>query len=533
VPPLDVFAFVSILLYPLGPGIEEVVVRRPVLAVILLLSACGQASAQVFTEAPDTLWSRIHSISPYGDIDEGKCVRQTAGGGYIIAGAGVPNGMESAIDAQLVKTDSEGHIQWVRTFGREYVDEALSLDLIPEGGYVIGGRSLTITGPIPASFHQSDAWIIRTDADGDTLWTRLYGGHGHDYATCIRRTPDSGFVLTGAVNSIHSYPEFLTFQVTETDTSNVWLIRTDANGDTLWTRTYHEHSQGNCVAPTSDGGFVITGWVFSDDAEFQSDVLLIKTNASGDTLWSRSIGDSDFETGTCVRETDDGYVITGYTSPPESENCDALLIKTDCFGNVDWIKTYGGPSSDTGHSVEVTSDGGFLIAGARNGAHYFHIGEMWVFKTDGNGVLLWEATYRFHISNVAWCAVQTSDLGYVVSGLIGYGIGGDLWLAKLQPETSDVTDRRPPPWESGLGQNRPNPFGPSTTISYSVDTPGPVSLKIYDALGREVRHLVRGFHDPGTYHVDFDAGGLASGVYFYKLQAGDGIAETRKMLLAR
>ena len=88
--------------------------RTALVCYVMLLAAVAVGFAQI----PDTLWSRIHSISPMGDIDDGKCVRQTSDGGYIITGSCVPDGMVSFVDLLLLKTDTLGLIQWIQTYGR-------------------------------------------------------------------------------------------------------------------------------------------------------------------------------------------------------------------------------------------------------------------------------------------------------------------------------------------------------------------------------------------------------------------------------
>jgi hypothetical protein len=99
---------------------------------------------------------------------------------------------------------------------------------------------------------------------------------------------------------------------------------------------------------------------------------------------------------------------------------------------------------------------------------------------------------------------------------------------------TDVKDRDATPVNDfTLQQNYPNPFNPTTTISYSLPAASFVTLNVYDVLGKEIRTLVNEKQTEGTYTVNFDATGLASGVYYYRLSAGDRVVETKKMVLMR
>ena len=482
-------------------------------------------------QAPDTLWSRTISISPNGDIDDGKCVRQTTDGGFIITGATVPDGMVSCVDLLLLKTDESGSTEWIRTYGRDYVEEGLAVEQTADGGYIIAGRSLFITGSIPANDHQADAWLLKTGANGDTLWTRNYGGEGHEYFTSIVPTDDFGYIMTGTMNSERSYPNYEINDTCTVDSSVAWLVKTDQQGDTLWTRTFFDKSHANSVLQTDDGGYILTGWIFADGTAHQCDVLLVRTDSAGDTLWTKTIGEDDCEIGLAIRKTDDGYIIAGQTKPSYS-TYDALLIKTDFEGNVVWTNTYGTVWHDGGFEVDVADDGGFFITGIANGNSWIHGGDMWVFKTDSGGNLLWENIYDMFICDYAWSGIQTSDRGFVVTGLLGYGFGGDLWLAKIAPESSGIIAPVKQPHCQEFLHSCPNPFNAQTAISFELLTAGEFELAIYNISGQRVGDLAAGIWEAGTHEVIWNAEGMANGIYFVKYTA-HGQTSAHKLLLLK
>ncbi|PCH95985.1 MAG: hypothetical protein COB85_04100 [Bacteroidetes bacterium] len=170
-----------------------------------------------------------------------------------------------------------------------------------------------------------DIYLVRTDSNGDTLWTRTYGGANDEpwwLIGSVQETSDNGFILTGVTTSFGAGGD------------DVYLIRTDVNGDNLWTKTYGgiNNDGGSSVQQTVDGGYVIAG----NTASFGSggsDVYLIKTNANGDTLWTKTYGSTGNENGLSVRQTKDGgYIITGSITDSISGN-NVYLIKTDANGN--------------------------------------------------------------------------------------------------------------------------------------------------------------------------------------------------------
>ena len=482
-----------------------------------------------FAQVPDTLWFKIYNIN--ADLDDAKCIDEAKDGGYIITGSTVPDGMTSAMDVFLIKTDANGNLIWTKTYGRDYIEEGLSVEQTVDGGYIMGGRALHVTGPIPASDNQSDVWILKTDSNGDTIWTRSYGGSGHEYCTSIQQTLDLGYIISGTKYSKYAYPPNCFLDCNDYYASRAWLIRTDANGDTLWTKSFDEGSYGNKVRQTSDGGFILIGSLVSVN---QMDILLVKTNSLGELVWEKIIGgNNSLEFGRDLHEVPDGFVLTGHTGPLQG-SVNALLIKTDFTGEVIWTKTFGGELSDSGNSLELMADGGFVITGIKNAQWYIHYGDVWIFETDSEGNLMWERVYDIRLNDYAWSSVQGRSGGIVITGMVaGIGIGdGDVWVARMGTEPSNIPDNQSNVADYILYQNYPNPFNPTTTIEFSISKTIFVTLKIYDILGEEVATLVSDRLNTGSYSYEWDARDLASGIYLYRLQAGEYVV-SRKMALLR
>jgi hypothetical protein len=314
----------------------------------------------------DTLWTRICGGT---SLDEGYSVRQTLDGGYIVAGYTASFGAGYG-DVFLIKTDASGDTLWTRTYGGTDGDGGYSVQQTSDGGYIVAGITVSIGAG-------GDVYLIKTDASGDTLWTRTYGGTNYDHGYSVQQTADGGYIVAGLTRS---------FGAGDVD---VYLIKTNAQGDTLWTRTYGgtNDDYGYSVQQTADGGYIVAGSTRSfgvgipDSANF----YLIKTDASGDTLWARTYGDTGDDDGHSVRQTlDGGYIIAGFATFLGAGVQDVYLIKTNASGDTLWTRHHGGTNYDVGNSVQQTSDGGYIIAGQTwsFGAGY---SDVYLVKTDSLG----------------------------------------------------------------------------------------------------------------------------------------------------
>jgi hypothetical protein len=255
----------------------------------------------------------------------------------------------------------------------------------------------------------------------DTAWTRTFGGSSDDAGYSVQQTTDGGYIITGYTRSYG------------TGWFEVYLIKTNANGDTSWTKIFGGASddRGYSVQQTLDGGYIITGYTRSYGAGVY-DVYLIKTDANGNETWYKTFGDSSLDYGYSVQQTlDSGYIITGYTDSYGAGGRDVYLIKADVNGNQQWYKTFGGSSEDEGYSVQQTSDGGYIITGVTR-SYGAGSNDVYLIKTDANGNQQWYKTFGGSKNDRGYSVQQTSDSGYIITGNTwSYGAGlGDVYLIK-------------------------------------------------------------------------------------------------------
>jgi len=247
-------------------------------------------------------------------------------------------------------------------------------------------------------------------------WERNYGGAGDDWGYSVQQTSDGGFIVAGYTTSFG-------------DGYQVYLVKTNANGDTLWTRAYGGSSGdgGYSVQQTSDLGYIVAGWTTSFGNSDQ--VYLIKTNTSGDTLWTRTYGGSNSDWGYSVQQTSDGGYIVAGTYDNFGTNTQAYIIKTNTSGDTLWTRTYGGTNWDYGYSVQQTTDGGYIVAGVTKS--FGNWNQVYLVKTNASGDTLWTRAYGGVNYDEGYSVQQTSDGGYIVAGVFGYGGGNpQVYLVK-------------------------------------------------------------------------------------------------------
>ena len=363
-------------------------------------------------------------------IDWGNCIKQTSDGGYIVTGTydrsyWYPwNGF-----FYLLKTDTSGVEEWNIKLGGDMEYNGECVQQTSDGGYIVAGYvgyGATL-----------DGGLFKADADGNVIWMYNYGGEEYDVFYGVLQTSDGGYIAMGSSASYSL-----------DGNHDVWLLKTDADGIEEWSQTFggSEYDHGQSIQHTSDGGYIITG----DTETFgsgMSDVYLVKTDANGVEEWSQTFGGTGWDSGYSVQQTtDNGYIITGYTE--ESGNNNVYLVKTDSSGNEEWSQTFGGDEYDEGYSVQQTTDGGYILTGYYTDSVDFTM-NLCLIKTDASGNEEWsqilgEGNGGDEVGN---CICPTSDGGYIITGYTGSWMAAnvDVWLIKLEgmnqnqpPSTPDI-----------------------------------------------------------------------------------------------
>ena len=299
---------------------------------------------------------------------------------------------------QTLFDDSLGE-EWTQTFGGTESDIGYSVEQTNDGGYIIAGETESYGAG------KDDVWLVKTNADGIVQWNKTFGGNESDVGWSVQQTDDNGFIIVGYTQSCSQ------------GESDVWLIKTDVDGNEQWTQTFGgtESDIGYSVEQTNDGGYIIAGETESYGAG-KDDVWLVKTNADGIVQWNKTFGGTETDVGYSVIQTDDdGYIVAGYTQSYGVGWCDVWLIKTDVDGNEQWNKPLGGAKNDVGWSIQQTNDNGYIITGYTESYDVEHQ-DVWLIKTDVDGNEQWNHTFGGKAFDVGYSVVQTNDGGYIIAG---------------------------------------------------------------------------------------------------------------------
>jgi uncharacterized delta-60 repeat protein len=345
--------------------------------------------------------------------DYAYSIQQTSDGGYIVAGETNSFGAGGA-DFLIIKLDSLGNIQWSRAIGGTNNDQAYSIQKTSDGGYIVAGR----TNSFGAGNY--DAFIIKLNSSGNIQWSRVIGGTNYDEANSIQQTSDGGYIVAGWTTSFGT-------------SSDALIIKLNSSGNIQWSRAIGRIGIGTgydiarSIQQTSDGGYIVAGETYS--FSFALDVFIIKLDSSGNIQWSRAIGGTNNDGAYSIQQTSDGgYIVAGYTILGAS---DALIIKLDSSGNIQWSRAIGGINNELAYFIKQTSDGGYIVAGNTNS--FGTAGDALIIKLNSSGNIQWSRAIGGTNGEEARSIQQTSDGGYIVAGWTNsFGTGSyDSLIIKL------------------------------------------------------------------------------------------------------
>lgn len=468
-------------------------------------------------QAGEIIWEKSYGGESYDEI---MSVTESPFGGYLGAGYTQSFGLGRWGNAFFVKTDVNGDSVWTYHLGGEGIDVFADVITTPDSMFVA-------TGLTDTENDFENIYLVKINDNGVVQWEKKFGGPEKEVAQSLTNSHDGGIIITGVTKS---------FSVGEED---LFIFKTTLDGDSVWFKTYGTSGNdgGYGIKPTSDGGYIIAGiynW---------SDMWLVKIDADGDTLWTSVIGGNDFEEGLDVQETaDGGYIIAGSTASFGAGQLDAFLVKTDSLGNVKWQKTYGGTGYDEGRRVIINNSNEYVLMGNTDSGSLGEFNYL-IIWTDLNGDTIRTKTYGDAGEDRCYDIVSIGD-EYLLIAASNYSPATDgdasLLLIRSGNEPSEVepSDNTIPAGFK-LYDAYPNPFNPTTRIKFQVPIASSneiqntrISLIVYDVLGNQIATLFDDERSAGIYEVTFDATGLASGVYYYTLKA-ENYSQSKKMLLIR
>ena len=285
-------------------------------------------------------------------------------------------------------------IVWQKCLGGSYGDRACSIQQTSDGGFIVAGHSGSNDGDVSGNHGYSDYWIVKSNSTGSIVWQKCLGGSRGDYASSVQQT--------------------------------------------------------------SDGGFIVAGWTWSNDGDVSgnhggSDYWVVKLNSSGRIVWQKCLGGSDDDGASSIQQTSDGgFIVAGVTESNDGDvsgnhgGKDCWVVKLNPSGDIVWQKCLGGSDDDGASSIQQTSDGGFIVAGctwSNDGDVSGNHGgpDFWVVKLNSSGDIIWQKCLGGSDDDGASSIQQTSDGGFIVTGSTGSNDGDvsgnhsnwDYWVVKL------------------------------------------------------------------------------------------------------
>jgi hypothetical protein len=274
-----------------------------------------------------------------------------------------------------------------------------------------------------------DFLILKLNIEGNVSWARTYGGNSFEYARSIQQTSDGGYIIAGYTESFGAIEQ------------NALVLKLTNDGDISWSKMYggSRDDYAKSIQQTLDGGYIVAIDTNSfGTGEYDHDFWVLKLNSDGDIVWQKTYGSSNLEQPSSILQTTDGgYIMAGIIFPQEYGGCDIWILRLDSNGEIFWQKTYGLTHSVNAFSLQQTSDGGYIVAGASRTGQNTGTEDLLVFKLDPEGIITWQKTFGGDGADTggdfARSVQQISDGGYVVAGYTpSFGAGRqDGWILKL------------------------------------------------------------------------------------------------------
>lgn len=426
-----------------------------------------------FSQAPPVQWTKCYG----GTLsDEGFDIIQTTDGGFAMLAMAASNdgdvtGAHGTADFWIVKTDSNGTIQWQKTFGGNNVDWPERIIQTIDGGYMVVGSTMSLNQDALGNHGLTDGFAIKTDAAGTMEWRKVMGGSANDFFKAVKQTPQGDFIIGGYTPSTDGD---VPFNTSTGNNSNCWVLKLNAAGNVIWQKTYGGSGNENLkhLELTADGGIVFTGLtVGSTDGDItinhgDYDVWVAKLDATGTIVWQKTFGGTLYDGGEEIKQTlDGGYIIGAVTKSTNGDVTvvrgayDIWIIKLDASGNITWQNSYGGTGEDgftpsrSLLDIIQTADGNYLFVtgtssnnGDATGNHGGY--DLWMVRLNATGGILWKKMMGGDWGEMANSVIQTSDNSFLICGtasstnedVVGnHSNNNEAWVVKLGADNLAVS----------------------------------------------------------------------------------------------
>lgn len=329
--------------------------------------------------------------------ESGKDVLQTSDGGYIIA-ASTETSVVNDLDVMIVRTDNLGNLLWKKSYGTNLPSSPNGILQTSDGNFFIVGY-MVAQGSL-----DFDHYLLKIDgSNGDSLFSKVYGGYGNEESKEIIATSDGNYMIVGASNSI-SIPD-----------NQMQVIKIDPAGNQLWTQYYGnlDYQSARSVKQCPDGGYIVAGKTTSSG---MSSIQLVRTNSTGGSMWTKTIGGATSLEGKSVLVNSDGSYTLSADDSSATNDSDVRIMKIDPTGTtIIWNKLYSGTEKDITKMIKPTSDGGYIVTALSRSFGWIEP-DYWILKLDAMGDSMWTKNFGGPDHEHCYAVRQTADGGYIVVG---------------------------------------------------------------------------------------------------------------------
>jgi hypothetical protein len=383
------------------------------LIVILLINynqVCFAASDQVAIGG-ELVWEKT-----FGGIGDDRAFYAIAiEHGFLVVGS-TKSVIENTAVAFIVCLDGDGNQLWNKTYPYAAGSEFRYIINLSDGFLLVGNEFTSNSDP--------NGFVIKIDNEGNMLWNITLGGERVDRLFSAAKGQD-GFLLAGLTEN--------------TGNSNVWLTKINDNGEIMWNKTFDwsMDDAARATISTTDNAFLVVGYTDST-GNGDYNFLVLKVDNVGNLLWNQTYGGAESDKAYSITKANNGFVVAGDTRSEGAGDSDALIIKIDSQGNLEWEHTFGGSDFDAPTYINALDNGaGYLVGGTTfsygNGQRDF-----WLFTIDNSGNLMQSCTIGRSNYEESYAAIQVSDDNFVMAGWtnsIGQGYY-DFYVIEVQLENN-------------------------------------------------------------------------------------------------
>ncbi|MEO8512257.1 MAG: T9SS type A sorting domain-containing protein [Ignavibacteria bacterium] len=533
---------------------------------ILCIAHYSLLIANCFAQQPTEQWvARYNSPHSINDRFEGMAVDKL-GNSYV---TGWNTDSTTGNDIITAKINNAGQIVWSRTYnsggpGSNELGKAIAVD--NSGNVYVTGFTGLNTGPY-------DIITIKYDVNGNTVWAKIYDSGGTESAYAIKIDNADNVYITGGTNNgtvlraitikynpvgdtvwimkftggnnsssycldIDSFNNIYIGGSVQLTNWMSMVIKYNSSGTQLWSNIYNTGYTNTpySIAVDSSGNGAVTGAIVFTPSSY-GDYYTVRFTNDGNTLWQRYFNGPDNFTdiaNAVAIDVSSNVYITGY-SGVGGVNSDYVTIKYNLQGDTLWTKRYDGPANDYDESFSICLDtsGNCYVTGASVGSGSSD--DYTTIKYNASGVQKWVVRYNGPANGgdgAGSVIMGSNNTLYVGGESWGIGTGLDLAVVKYDQLIGILNNTNEMPVEYKLFQNYPNPFNSTTVITYALPKRSFVKLVLYNSIGELVKEIVNGNEEAGYYTEILNLDNFSSGIYFYKISAGD-ITDTKKMILIK